>query len=1064
MDTPGEGRASFFVLRTPLLPRDALSAWSERTEAARALAGDDAALEAALESDRQRLRGRLRELVSRPEVREALFLASPSLEESLGAWGETPESERGQKVERALVRYVSRMTGRATPFGLFAGVSLGAVGERTRLVLGGEARRHTRLDMDSLLALTEALARHPEWRGALRFRPNSSLYRAAGRLRYAEARNEGGTRDYHLVAVEPTPYLEATLARAGNGARLEELAAALHEADTDIPLDEARAYVEALADAQLLVPELAPPITGPEPLHAVMAHLRELPGGAPLAGHLEELHAALESLDARGLGVEPEHYRALAERLEAWPARPSLPRLFQVDLVKPAPEATLGNAVVEELARGVELLRRSMPPRGGEALRRFREAFQARYGDREVPLLEALDEESGLGFGGLAEEAEPLLRGLSFPGRTEDARWSRRHAHLLRRWEDVTRGGGHELALTAEDEQALAVDAPPLPDAFEVLAAVAADSEQALAEGHFRVHLSSAGGPPGARLLGRFCHADAKLEEAVRKHLREEEALHPGARFAELVHLPEGRVGNVLLRPVLREHEIAWLGSSGAPREAQVPLSDLRVSVVGGRVVLRSERLGCEIHPRLTTAHHYGGRSLGLYRFLCTLQGQGVAASLGWDWGPLEAAAFLPRVTSGRLVLSLARWRVEASEVERLTERRGAARYREVQRWRERRGLPRHVGLAEGDHVLPLDLEGALWVDTFLHLAKSQDTVTLVEPFPGGDALCVRGPDGLYVHELVVPFTRTRVAPRATEVPRRAPPAPVRRRFAPGSEWLYAKLYGGSATADRVLHEAVGPLVREALDVRAADTWFFLRYEDPEPHLRVRLHGDAKRLRETILPLLETRTEPLLEEGLLWRVQLDTYEREVERYGGAEGIRLAERLFHADSEAVLTLLEGLRGDEGAELRWLLALRGVAQLLADLGLEGEAGRAVLSRARQGLLRELRVEADFTHQLGARYRQERARIEAVLRGSWTEQGPLAAELTALERRSRALEPLTTQLLMLASEGRLEVPLEELAWSFLHLHTNRMLRARARTQELVLYDFLLRHHESQAARPPR
>ncbi|WP_239470153.1 lantibiotic dehydratase [Archangium violaceum] len=1067
-ERPGVRPAGFFVLRTPLLPHDVLREWSTGAGDSGAPGGDDATLEAALATDRRRTRERLREVVTRPEVREALFLASPSLEESLGTWWEAPESERGQKVERTLVRYLSRMAGRATPFGLFAGCTMGELGARTRLVLGPleEARRHTRLDMDYLFSLTETLASRPEWRRGLRFRPNSSLYRVAGRLRYAEARREGQARDYHLVAVEPTLYLEATLARAARGASLEELTAALCEADAEVPREEAEAYVEALADAQLLVPELSPTVTGPEPIHEVLTQLRQLPGGEPLVERLEQARATLESLDGQGLGVHPRRYREVAERLEALPARPALPRLFQVDLVRPASEAVLGEAVVKEVVRGVELLRRLVPARGGgEALRRFRDAFLARYEGQEVPLVEALDEESGLGFGGISDEAEPLLRGLAFPGRAQEKHWSERHAHLLRRWEETLRAGRRELALTEEDERALAVESPlPLPDAFEVLAAVAAPSEEALAEGHFRLHLASVGGPPGARLLGRFCHADAKLEEAIRKHLREEEALRPGVCFAEVVHLPEGRVGNVLLRPVLRDHEIAYLGRSGAPRERQVPMTDLRVSVVGNRVVLRSERLGCEVLPRLTTAHHYGGRSLGLYRFLCSLQGQGVAGSLGWEWGPLEEAAFLPRVTAGRLVLSLARWRVEPAEVERLEGLSGVARHREVRRWRERRGIPRHVGLSEGDNVLPLDLEGELWVDTFLQLAKGHETVTLVEPFPGGHELCVRGPEGRYVHELVLPFTRARPETpraRAPQDSRPAEPARIRRRFTPGSEWLYAKLYGGSASADRVLREAVGPLVREAMGAGMADGWFFIRYDDPEPHLRVRLHGDARRLTGEVLPALEARMEPLLEEGLLWRVQLDTYEREVERYGGGEGVRLAERLFHADSEAVLSILEGLSGDEGAETRWLLALKGVTLLLEDLGLEAETRHGVLSRAREALGREMRVEADFTHQLGARYRQERARVEAVLRGSGTEDGPLSAGLAALEKRSRVLEPITAELRGCAMEGRLGVPLEELAWSFLHMHANRLLRSSARRQELVLYDFLLRHLESMKAR---
>ena len=59
-------------------------------------------------------------------------------------------------------------------------------------------------------------------------------------------------------------------------------------------------------------------------------------------------------------------------------------------------------------------------------------------------------------------------------------------------------------------------------------------------------------------------------------------------------------------------------------------------------------RLDKRVVPRLTTAHSYNSRSLGVYRFLCSLQNQGVAAGMMWSWGALESASFLPRVATGR--------------------------------------------------------------------------------------------------------------------------------------------------------------------------------------------------------------------------------------------------------------------------------------------------------------------------------------------------------------------------------------------------------------------------------
>src|SRR5262249_53171636 len=149
------------------------------------------------------------------------------------------------------------------------------------------------------------------------------------------------------------------------------------------------------------------------------------------------------------------------------------------------------------------------------------------------------------------------------------------------------------------------------------------------AGGDFQVVLDGVSGPSGARLLGRFCHADRQLHELVAQHVRAEEALQPDAVFAEIVHLPEGRLGNILARPILRAYEIPYLGRASVPAPRQIPVTDLRVSVVGEQIRLRSARLDRRVIPRLTSAHNFG-RSQGIYRFLCALQAQGTAGDLAW--------------------------------------------------------------------------------------------------------------------------------------------------------------------------------------------------------------------------------------------------------------------------------------------------------------------------------------------------------------------------------------------------------------------------------------------------
>lgn len=1058
--------AGFFVLRTPLLPVDELAAWGARLQAPRA-SGD--ALAAALETDRRELRGWLHDLLSRPVVLEALHVASPHLVEALDAWRNEPDDKKGRRAEEALVRYAIRMTSRATPFGLFAGCTAGRVGGESRLRLAPRSgyRRHSRLDMDYLFSLADELNQDRQLRRTLHYRPNSSLYRAAGRVRYAEARLDSFLLTYHLVAVEPDEFLEAALRRASDGATPGDIAAAVAASDPDgeISLEDAEAFVDELIASQLLVSELWPAVTGPEAVHGLIDRLGRR--GHANAGMLRRAHEALESLDEKELGSDPGRYGEIAGRLEPLPSRVDVRRLYQVDLVKPG-EAVLDHAVVDEIARAVEALNRLEALDTGDALEGFRERFLERYGaNRLVPLVEALDDESGIGLPAsrVGADASPLLAGLGFGGNdgAEKITWGKREVLLLDKLTRALAEKAAEITLTDEDLAGLeTATRSPLPDAFQAMAMISAATEEALAAGDFRVYVRSVFGPSGARIAGRFCHADEQLAELVSGHLRKEEALDPDCVFAEVVHLPSGRIGNIASRPVLREFEIPYLGVSGAPREQQLALDDLLVTVEGAEVVLRSARLGRRVMPRLTSAHNFIFGSLGVYRFLCSLQAQGVRTGMQWVWRPFESLPYRPRVRYGRTVLARASWRVTQQEIAALAELRDAARYSAARRWREERGIPRRVLIADEDVELLVDFDNILSLDAFLPIVRTREDLVLSEVWPDVEELPVHGPEGRFVHELVVPFERRRKPTRRVTPSSIA--GDVERILPPTSPWLYLKLYTGPATADLVLRDAIAPLVEKAIESGAAERWFFLRYGDPQWHLRVRFGGDPARLRG-VIDLLGEYLDPALSDGRIWRWQLDTYEREIERYGGPAGIELAERIFHVDSEAVLAALADLGGDRGADWRWRLALVGIDRLFSDFGFDLVERRDLLALLRTGFAAEFDAGPELNRQLGRRLRDSGDELSELLHARALDpEHPLAGGFAALEKRSEQLAPLVAELRALESGGELSLPVVELLPSYIHMFVNRMIRSDQRAHELVLYDFLHRLTASRLVRAER
>jgi hypothetical protein len=537
--------SGFFVARTPLLPIDALLALS--ASPAPPCPAAPARTAEALAADRRSVRARLRDVISQPVVREAIFVASPSLAARVAIWEGDPDSPRGQNIERALYCQVARMAGQPTPAGLFAGSSTGEITATTALPLEGRAsyRRHSRIDIGFLVALGERLGRQRELREQLRYRTNSCLYRAAGRFHVAAAQLGTGTRTYRLVAAEVTPYLDATLRRASQGAHLGELAEALVRDDPEIAIEEATAFVHELVDAQILTSPLTPPITSDDPTADFIEQLRSYPVLEDVSRRLSEAHQALVALDREELGASLDRHRAIGRTLSELAVQAG-PTLVQVELIKVSPHATLGPQPIAEILRGVEILRHLARPQ--RAMRRFIEAFAVRYGDTEVPLLEALDEDTGIGFEASmspSAEAAPLVQGLSFPMAETSAPFGPREALLVRRVEETRRTGETVLHVLSDDLERLYHREPsPLPSAFAVVASIAARSCEAISRGDFRVVLDRVTGPSGANLFAGSCQGDDALRARVADHLRAEEARSPDALFAEIVHLPAGRIGN----------------------------------------------------------------------------------------------------------------------------------------------------------------------------------------------------------------------------------------------------------------------------------------------------------------------------------------------------------------------------------------------------------------------------------------------------------------------------------------------------------------------------------------
>ncbi|HWM84571.1 MAG TPA: lantibiotic dehydratase [Kofleriaceae bacterium] len=1075
--------AGFFLLRTAALPCDALVSWSADLGA-----GQASELEAAVAADRALLRRRLLAIIGAPEVAEALRVASPDLVASLPHWLDDPDGERGAKVERALVRYLARMSGRATPFGLFAAVSAGEITDSGGVALEvGEASRVSRLDA----AYLHRLARHLVGAVEVRWTASSTLFSLLGEHRWQRWSEAGGMRVYAGAARACETAVDAVLARA-NGATRAELAAACAAAGGA----DCERLVDELIAGQALEADLEPPITGPEPLDWLVHRL-----GGDVGRDLERVAGALADADRAPVG-DAAARAALDESVRRLPLAAKDP--VQVELRGAARVARIDRSIAAALGRGVEVLARLAGP-GPDPLARFRESWRRRFEDFEsprfVPLVDALDPDSGIGLDGPQGRPSSWLTGLGLPRAAPPAvSWSARDRMLLDRLLDAAASGAREIALDDGDLAALP-PGPELPDSLTAIATLVPAGDDGAG---LRIVLHHARGPSALRLIGRFA-GDRAIRPWAEELAWREQTADPDALFAEIAHVPAGPPTLMLSlqqRPLLRGHEIAFAGRSGAEPERQIPLSDLLVTVVGGvgggRTILWSRRLDRRIVPRLASAHRYEYRDTHApyYRFLNAVQNEGIAPPyLAWTWGPL-AARFTPRVRHGPVVLALAEWRLSGDEVAGLDRPGAAGQMRAVGQLREVRGLPRWVSLVDTDrpdNVLLVDLENSLCVDSLVQKVRA-GTAVLREVLPVVEEQVVRGPGGGYAHEIAVPFLRSGSgsgafsgtgtgtgvgsgmgsgsgSPEARGLRSEASPgssspearglrseASLRRFFPPGSEWLSLVVEMAPVHMDRLLVGELAPVARRARADGDAESWFFLRLSFPVPQLRVRLQG-----RPAALAHVRDRLDQAIGRAAdrIWRASYTTYEPEVERYGGAAGMAAAHRLFEADSDAVVELLAGLDDLADEPVRWELALAGMDRLLADLDFSPAAKLAILERIAARWRAEFAVDAAAEEHLRSRFRRDRVRLEQLLGGAAPANPALRHGLAALDRRSPRSAAAGVELRDLAAAGALTAPPELLAESFLHMHAIRMSVRYSRRHELIVYELLRRLYRSQVAR---
>lgn len=274
------------------------------------------------------------------------------------------------------------------------------------------------------------------------------------------------------------------------------------------------------------------------------------------------------------------------------------------------------------------------------------------------------------------------------------------------------------------------------------------------------------------------------------------------------------------------------------------------------------------------------------------------------------------------------------------------------------------------------------------------------------------------------------------------------RKFAPGSEWLYIKLYTGMKTADIILEEALRPLVQELQSENLIKKWFFIRYTDPKPHLRIRFELSEPDSFSKVLTLIKVSLKDHIDSGEISGFVLDTYQREIERYGGVT-IEDAEFLFWKNSDDILH--EYLHFDD--EEKIIVSLFYIDTTLQYLGLSVQEKLDWIREFDRAFKHEFKADKRLNTVLGKKYR---VFVSKYYEFTDTDEYLPFREyvITNVNNCSEVLQ----HVLKYYSK-----PTQIFFQSIFHMNINRMFVSNQRRFEMVIYDYLLRYYKNLSFKTP-
>lgn len=971
----------------------------------------------------------------------SLYVATPSFATRIAnavAEGEPLK----QKDIAALTKYATRMGSRCTPFGAFVEVEAGTIsGEKAMASATSESRCQLSLDGSVLYWLASHFEEKIKAADDCVLQLNPTFIGNADAFQYIERVRSSSGFFFRFSAAEGSDALRRLSTMSEPSVQRAHLRTLLNGQD-EYDAADIDSFIDELIEVDILRTTLEPPTVGnaQDALDSLLSSISLIDATDQMVRELRVILSLMNECSTYDL---PNRIEAIERSLEAIGVPFISGKAVVVDQIAVNAAAQIPAAIVQQAIQAADFLLDFMPPPKFELLTVFAEKFSDRYGDRLIPMLELFNPETGIAFDDIPEPhdwfKDIALRPVGQLGTSSAGRRDIEDAILAllgRQLAEVDLQSLEHLATVRED----------IPKTCSILMNPAVGGGDGSRKSVL-VGMTQAG---AGNLVARFAAKSPELASLYRKSQIIEDGLFPHAVVAEVIHVPDPRLWNVVTRPAQYRYQLV-LSGAGSADGSLISVTDLYVGCVDGRIFVWSKRLGKEIIPALGSAHnHQKLGNLNIYKFLCMLRLQNERVlSFEWSAAALKGRHHLPRVTYGNIVIAAERRKINRVAIKRLKELVKQSAFDEAREYLEGLGLSRFFSLdTGGDQPFDVDAHSPSSLLAMIGIVKHLDGIWATESNVDLDCAVLGSGDGQsYAAEVLIPVHQ-QLDDRSSTRPSVSYPIEYPELLSDlnkddASAWVFYKLYGDQAACVDWLTRQMSPLLSRLKNVGAIEEWHYVRYSDKGFHIRLRwkiadrLHSGTAEAHERIADALNR--------CIFDRVERSRYVPEYLRYGGKKSLGFAEKVFWIDSDFCASCLPDLN-QESEELPLIYA-RAAIQVLSNLNFT-TAEMATFAR-------EVRMQWGAEYQLvGSGFERLRQKYEALAerleRVAFGEDALSPSYEAAFECRSVRLRAAIADYK--AEGGQLTMPRLALE-SLFHMLANRLFVLPSRQKEFVVWDLLSR-----------